>query len=260
MNNFKIIDLTSENITEYGLCGYKNVKKHVELQRKLEWFKSYTAKGLKIKAVIADDGSYQGMIEYIPGKYAHRPVDADGYMFIQCVFVGFRKEFKGKGMGTQMIQECINDAEKQKMKGVSVVTRKGSFMAKKDIFEKLDFKVVDSAKPDFDLLVLRFDKNAEDPKFKNNTEMLSKYKEGLVILRSCQCPYTEKNVNAIVETAKNDFDLEVKLIDLEDHEEVQHVPNAFGVFTIVYKGEVISYHPISKTRFKNIMKGLLDSD
>jgi len=27
------------------------------------------------------------MIEYIPGKYAHRPVDAEGYMFIHCIFV-----------------------------------------------------------------------------------------------------------------------------------------------------------------------------
>ncbi len=39
----------------------------------------------------------------------------------------------------------------QGMKGVAVVTRKGSFMAKKDIFLKKGFHVVDLAKPDFEL-------------------------------------------------------------------------------------------------------------
>jgi len=36
------------------------------------------------------------MLEYIPGKYAHRPVDAERCMFIHCIFVGFKNEFKGK--------------------------------------------------------------------------------------------------------------------------------------------------------------------
>jgi hypothetical protein len=43
------------------------------------------------------------MIEYIPGRYAHRPGDADGYLFIHCLFVGFRKEFKGHGHASSLI-------------------------------------------------------------------------------------------------------------------------------------------------------------
>ncbi len=30
MADFEIIDLTPENIAEYGVCGYKDVKKHLE--------------------------------------------------------------------------------------------------------------------------------------------------------------------------------------------------------------------------------------
>ena len=74
------------------------------------------------------------MIEYLPGKYAHRPVDADGYMVIQCIFTGFKKEYKGKGYGSLLISECITDSQKENQVGVAVVTRKGSFMAKSDIF------------------------------------------------------------------------------------------------------------------------------
>ena len=194
------------------------------------------------------------MLEYIPGKYAHRPVDADGYMFIHCIFVGFKKEFKGKGFASSLIDECIKDAKKNNMLGVAIVTRKGPFMVNKDIFLKKDFQIVDSAKPDFDLLVKKFDENSKDPKFKSNmADNLKKYEKGLYIIRSPQCPYTEKNVNAIIDSAKNKFNLKPNLVDLQDSNDVQSIPCAFGTFSIIYNGEVISHHPISNTRFENIM-------
>jgi hypothetical protein len=255
MSDIKIIDLTPENIADYGVCGYKDVKKHLELRKKIEWFKEYYPKGLRIKAILSKKGGYQGMLEYIPGKYAHRPVDADGYMFIHCIFVGFKKEFKGKGHASLLIDECINDAIKKNMLGVAVVTRKGPFMANKDIFLKKGFQVVDSAKPDFDLLVKKFDVKSKNPKFKSNmTDNLKKYQKGLYVIRSPQCPYTEKNVKAILKSAKNKFNLKPNLVDLQDSNAVQDTPCAFGTFSIIYNGENISYHPISNTRFENIMK------
>mgnify|MGYP001059426159 CR=1 FL=1 len=254
MEDVKIIDLTPENIADYGVCGYKDVQKHIELRKKIEWFKEYYPRGLRIKIIFSQKGGYQGMLEYIPGEYAHRPVDANGYMFIHCVFVGFKNEFKGKGFASLLIDECIKEAKENKMSGVAVVTRKGSFMVGSDIFLKKGFQIIDSAKPDFDLLVLKFDKNAKDPKFKADmSETLKRYSEGLTIIRSAQCPYTEKNVNAILETAKQ-LNLKVNLLDLKDATGAQKVPCPFGSFCLIYNGKVISYHPISNTRFLNIMK------
>jgi N-acetylglutamate synthase-like GNAT family acetyltransferase len=253
MSDIEFINLTPDNISEYGVCGYKDIKKHLELRKKIDWFNEYYPKGLRIKALLSENGLYQGMLEYIPGKYAHRPVDADGYMFIQCIFVGFRNEFKGKGYASLMIDECIKEAKNEGMNGVSVVTRKGSFMAKKDIFIKKGFVEVDKAKPDFELLVLKFNEDAPNPKFKNMEQQLENYKEGLYVLRSAQCPYTEKNVNAIIESAKEEFGIDVTLIDLEGHKDVQNSPCAFGTFCIIYDGEIISHHPISNKRFMNIM-------
>mgnify|MGYP006291563659 CR=1 FL=1 len=258
MNDIQIIDLTPDNIADYGVCGYKDVEKHVELRKKIEWYKQYHPKGLRIKAIISEKGGYQGMLEYISGKYAHRPVDANGYMFIHCVFVGFKKEYKGKGFASQLIDECIKDAGKNDMLGVAVVTRKGSFMAKKDIFLKKGFQVVDKVKPDFELLVKKFNDKSKDPKFKSNMDKnLKKYQKGLYVVRSPQCPYTEKNVKAILESAKNKINIEPTLVDLKESEEVQNTPCAFGTFFIIYNGEIISHHPISNTRFENIMKKIL---
>jgi hypothetical protein len=193
------------------------------------------------------------MLEYIPGKYAHRPVEAERYMFIHCIFVGLKKEFKGKGYGSSLIDECIKEAKSKNMEGVAVVTRKGSFMADGDIFVNKGFVQVDRAKPDFELLALKFCPGAASPKFKDMELSLENYKKGLFVMRSVQCPYTEKNVNAIIGSAKEEFGLDAVLIDLEDSDAVQNSPCAFGTFCIIYDGEIISHHPVSDTRFLNIM-------
>lgn len=251
--NVEIMDLTPDNIADYGICGYKDVKKHLELRRKVDWYRKYYDKGLRIKALISGNGGYQGMIEYIPGRYAHRPVYAEDYMFIHCLFVGFKKEFKGRGFGSLMVDTCIEESRKSGLKGVAVVTRKGSFMATKDIFIKKGFAQVDRAKPDFELLALKFDPRAADPRF---TEVSpEKYPKGLTVIRCAQCPYSVKNVDAILKTAEK-MKIPAGLLELESAEMARQVPSAFGTFCIIYEGKVISHHPISNTRFENIMRSL----
>lgn len=252
-----IIDLTPDNIADFGVCGYKDVNKHAELRNKIDWFKRYYPKGLRIKALISQSGGYQGMLEYIPGEFAHRPVDAAKYMFIHCVFVGFKKAYKGKGYASALIDTCIAEARTAGMHGVAVITRKGAFMAKDAIFTRMNFEAVDSAKPDFNLLALKFDSQSENPKFKHDViNNLDSYQKGLIIMRSPQCPYTEKNVKAILQAAEDKFALEPVLVDMHDAQDAQNCPCPFGAFCIIYNGKVISHHPISKKRFENIMTKL----
>lgn len=72
-------------------------------------------------------------------------------------------------------------------------------------------------------------------------------------MRSAQCPYTEKNVNTIIETAKK-MKFHTQLIDLTNENSVQKSPCPFGTFGIIFNGKIISHNPISNTRFENIMK------
>ncbi|MBV1728907.1 MAG: YoaP domain-containing protein [Methanobacterium sp.] len=67
----------------------------------------------------------------------------------------------------------------------------------------------------------------------------------------------KKNVKGIIELAQNKYKLKTNLIDLNDARDVQNSPCAFGSFCLIYNGEILSYHPISKTRFENIMKKAL---
>lgn len=254
MGEVDVVDLTPDNIEDYGVCGYKDIRKHQELRNKIAWFRRYYEKGLRIKAIVTSGGGYQGMIEYIPGRYSYRPVNAEDYMLIHCIFVGFKNEYKGRGLGSLLIDECMKDARSMGLGGVAVVTRKGPFMADKRIFLKKGFKAVDKAEPDFELLAVKFDGDLEDPGFRPCVrEGTSKNQKDLTIMRSVQCPYTLKNVNAIMETAKRKYGMSPTLIDLDDPEDAQNAPCAFGSFCILHDGEVVAHHPISNKRFENIM-------
>ena len=254
MEKVEIIDTNADNILIYGICGYKNIKR-AGYPEKIEWLKNRFPEGLKIKTLHSDKNGTQGMIEYIPGEYCWRPVEARGYMFIHCIFSGFKNAYKGKGYGTLLLKECLEDAKKKNMYGVSAVTRKGSFMAGKELFLKNGFEVVDTAPPDFELLVKKFNKNAPNPKFKGDwVERLSRYGKGLTIIRAGQCPYTVKNVREIIETAEKKYGIKSNIIELKNCKEAQNSPCPFGIFCIIYDGKVIAHHPISNTRFENIMK------
>jgi len=260
MQGIKIIDTNADNIGKYGVCGYKDIKRPGYAE-KIGWLKDRFQEGMKIKTLYSDTDGTQGMIEYIPGQRCWRPVQASGYMFIHCVFVGFKRAYKGKGYALLLLDECLKDAKEGNMHGVAVVTRKGSFMAGKEFFIKNGFEVADTAPPDFELLVKKFAKTAPSlpsPKFKGDWERrLSQYGKGLVIIRADQCPYTVKNVDEIAQTAQKVYGLKPKIINLKNYSEAQNSPCPFGTFCIIYNGKAIAHHPISNTRFTNIMEKIL---
>jgi len=253
MSNFNIITTDSSNVLEHGLCGYKSLKRP-GFPEKVNWLKERLKEGLIIKSLYSEEKGTQGMIEYVPGEYCWRPVSAKGYMFIHCLFVGFKKEHKNKGNASRLLDECENDAKAFKKSGVAIVTRKGSFMVDKDIFLKRGYNVVDNGGSDFELLVKKYNKDEADPKFINNEDTIKKkYANGLTIIRADQCPYTVKNVNEIKEVAISKFKIKPNVITLKSYKEAQKSPCMFGIFSIIYKGRIISEHPISSTRFDNIM-------
>jgi hypothetical protein len=253
VERIEIIDTNADNILEYGVCGYKNIKRE-GYPEKIEWLKDRFPEGMKIKTLYSDEDGNQGMIEYIPGEYCWRPVEASGYMFIHCIFVGFKRAYKRKGYGSLLVDECLKDAMKKNMQGVAVVTRKGSFMAGKELFVKNGFQVVDRASPDFELLVKKLNRKALSPKFKGDWERrLNQYSKGLTIIRADQCPYSVKNVREISETADKIYGIKPNIIELRTCQEAQNSPCPFGTFCIVYNGKVVAEAPISNARFKNIL-------
>ncbi|MCK5560698.1 MAG: GNAT family N-acetyltransferase, partial [Thermoplasmata archaeon] len=164
MPEIEIVDVGPDNIADYGVCFINNPK-HEGYQAKVKWLEQRYKEGMKLKQlIILETNKVEGYIEYVPGEYAWRAVNAKGYMFIHCIFVT-HKQYRGKGYASALLNECINDAKRAKMNGVAVVTSEGSWMAGKALFLKNGFEMLEHAPPRFDLLVKKFKKTAPDPKF-----------------------------------------------------------------------------------------------
>jgi hypothetical protein len=252
MTDVRIVEMDEKNIFEYGFCGTKNPQ-HEGCRRKAEWFIQRRAEGMRYKVLYSEEKGTVGLIEYIPGEYAWRAVAAKGYMVIHCLCI-FYKPFRQKGIASEMIDDCLNDAEKGKKNGVAVVTRKGAWMAGKDIFVKKGFEVVDKAEPDFELLAKKIKKDAPAPKFTGHWDKaLVQYGKGLTILWSDQCPYIAKSISEMKETIKKRYGIKANIIELKNHEQAQKAPSPYAVFSLLYDGELLAFHPISNKRFMNIM-------
>ena len=248
----RVVEVTRDNLLQSPCCGIKNTA-HEGYKRKSGWMLTYLKKGLRAKVLLTDKNVQLGYFEYIPGKYAWRAVEADGYMFIHCIWTYYRK-FQRKGYGRNLIQICLDDAKKEKMKGVAVVARKKPWLANSNLFLKNGFDIVDTAPPDYQLLVKKIDNSAPNPKFKGDWEdKLKEYGRGLTIICSDQCPHIAKFARDIAETARTTYKLKPKLIELKTHRDAQNAPTPYTAFAIIYNGQLLADHQISRSRFRNIM-------
>lgn len=247
----RIINVDTSNISHYskGPSCFLNPN-HEGAQKKFEWLKKRFKEGLKIKVLSSEkNNKIVGFLEYTPGEYAWRTVDAKGYMFIHCIWISPNK-YKRKGNGSLLVKECINDAKKQKKYGVAVVTSEGPFMAGKDLFLNNGFRSVARQKPSYELMVKTL-KKGPLPTFKDWQKQLSKYR-GLHIIYSNQCPWVARSIRELHKIAKR-RGLTLKAHELKNAQHAQNAPSPYGVFNLVYNGRLLVDHYISPKRFENIL-------
>jgi N-acetylglutamate synthase-like GNAT family acetyltransferase len=250
MSDYEIIDTHADNVGRCSLCGNKDPS-NLGYRRKATWLKKHYVEGLRYKVLRSREFGDVGMIEYAPGNHAWRPVEAEGYLVIHCLTVSGRH--KGKGLGTLLLDSCLRDAKKSKCRGVAVVSSSDSFMAGSDLFINAGFVSVDRIPP-YELLVKKLKKTAPDPRFVVEMERLCrKYRKGLTILAADQCPYAAKTAERIAEASRT-LGLAAKVVRVESAKASRELPTPYGVFSIIYDGELIAGRPISATRFMSIMR------
>lgn len=238
----KIINVTPQNVDEVGFFCKMSKPKEVGYQVKLKWVKARFKEGLRIKLLDLKEGG-RGFIEYIPGKYAWRPIKAENYMVIHCLWVVGKS--KGKGLATQLLKECEKDAKDLGLNGVAMVTSEKPWLINKKFFEKHGYKSVDQAPPSFNLMVKKFKKGAKEPKFTGDWEKKQKkYPKGVTIFRTPQCPYIDDAVIHAQQGAKK-LKIPCQVVELKSAAEVRDkAPSAYGIFSIVYKGKLLCYYYI----------------
>ncbi|MGA3041649.1 MAG: YoaP domain-containing protein [Bryobacteraceae bacterium] len=252
----RLIDVDETNFDTLPCCGIKSTA-HPGRQQKHCWLQANAEFGLRAKMLLAPDGQPSGYIEYLRGEFAWRGVEATGFMFVHCVWI-FSKRHQRKGWGSIMVEGCLEDARKAGMLGAAVMVRDGPWLADRRLFLANGFELVDTAPPDYQLLVRKFHRGAVNPTFKKGWDQkLGQYNRGLTIIRSSQCPHIAKFAAEIIESAEIEYGIKPTVVDLKSWSDAQNAPTPYANFALIYNGRLLADHQTSRTRFRNIMKKCL---
>jgi len=250
------LEITPANMCEVPVCGIKD-RDHEGRRAKERYLKTALKKGLKARVLLTEKGVQFGYVEWLPGEYAWRGVEADGYMFLHCVWTYF-KQYQNKGQGKSLIQACLDDARKAGMKGVATVARDRPWLAGSALFLKHGFEVVDTAPPDYELLVKKLDPSAPNPRIRGDWgRRLKKYGSGLTIIRAEQCPHSIRFAEKTAAAAEATYGLKPRMVTLKTWREARAAPTPFAVFAVILDGELVADHHISVRRFETLMDRVL---
>jgi len=253
-------DATLEKVgpDNLSVCGIGCITdpRHEGYEAKVEWLQQRFAEGLRFLFFRDADGKPLAFLEYVPGEFAWRPVDAAGWLFVHCLWVYPKGQAVG-GLGSSLIRACIEEARQLGARGVAAMVSDGPWMAGKEVFLRNGFVQIEERER-FQLINHRLGKGSA-PRLRDINTKWAKQR-GLHIVYTAQCPYLPKSVNDVSLMAR-ERGLKVKVTVLGSAREAQNAPSYYGVFNLLWNGRLLSDHYVSKGRFRNILeKDILDED
>lgn len=247
----ELIKLTHENIEKEHICCALS---GAEAETKKSWLAERLEEGL-----VFLKGNVRGkcFIEYIPAEYAWVPIEADGYMYIDCLWVS--GQFKGHGYSNLLLEECIRDSKTKNKKGLVILSskKKRGFLAEPKYLKYKGFESADTANPYFELMYMPFDESAEKPRFKTSVKDKQDMMSGFTIYYTNQCPFTAKYV-PILENMAKERNVDFQAIHINTRDMAQNAPSPFTTFSLFYNGEFVTHEILSEKKFEKILaeKGL----
>ena len=251
-----IITVTNENLEQEHICCAISNNKDCQVSAKKSWLAERFADGLVFKK-----GDVRGkcFIEYIPAEKAWCPIEAEGYMFINCFWVS--GQFKGQGNSSLLLEECIKDSKDKGKKGLCILSsnKKIPFLSDPKYLKYKGFSVADNADPYYELMFLPFDKDTLKPYFKQCVKTPKNIAHGFVLYYSHQCPFTAKYV-PMIENIARAKSVPFRAIRFESTEEAQNAPAPFTSYSLFYNGEFVTNEILSDKKFEKILVDVLCSN
>lgn len=235
----KYITLNAQNLdAEHICCGFSDKKIKEGYEKKKSWLKNEMERGYVFRRL---DEKAKVFIEYVPAENAWLPVEAKGYLMINCFWVS--GQYKGKGHAKALLKSVVDDACAQGCAGLVTVvgTKKLPFMSDTKWLLKQGFEVVETLPHGFALLVLKLKSEAELPSFKPCV-LKGECEEtnGLVVYYSNRCPFTEYYINDALSALAQQNNVPLTIIKLETKEQAQQAPTPATIFSVFYKGKFLT--------------------
>ncbi len=247
----ELIRITHENLEEEHICCAISNNKDCQVLSKKTWLRERLDEGL-----VFLKGNVRGkcFIEYIPAEAAWAPIEADGYMYIDCLWVS--GQFKGHGYSNLLLEECIRDSREKGRKGLVILSakKKMGFLSDPKYMRYKGFEAVDSASPYFELLYLPFEEGAEKPCFRPSVKRAEPDhgKTGFTLYYTSQCPFTAKYV-PLLEAMAGKRKVEFQSVPIVTREQAQNAPSPFTAFSLFYNGAFLTHEILSEKKFEKIL-------
>ena len=142
------IRITEDNIDGEHICCAMSGKQSLV---KKEWLRQRFAEEL---VFYRSRERGKCFIEYIPAEYAWLPIQAEGYLYINCLWVS--GSMKGHGYSNDLLAECIRDAKAQGRKGLCTLSaqgRKREFLSDPKYLAHKGFTTADTSACGIELLL-----------------------------------------------------------------------------------------------------------
>lgn len=240
----EFIKVTEENLEREHICCAISNNKDCQVMAKKNWMKEELKEGL-----VFLKGNVRGkcFIEYMPAENAWMPIEAEGYMYINCFWIS--GQFKGKGYANQLLEECIRDSKEKGKKGLCIraSAKKKPFLSEGDYLKYKGFQVADTAEPFFELLYLPFNE-ADIPRFKDCVKNPQIKEDGYVLYYTHQCPFTAKYV-PVLEQAAKEHNISFKSILINSKEDAQNMPVASTTYALFLDGKFVTNEILSEKKF-----------
>ena len=233
----KIIKLTDNNIQdEHICCAFSDKKSTIGYQKKKDWLKTEFKNGYTFRKL---DERGKVFIEYVPIENSWLPLEGKNFMVINCFWVA--GQFKGKGFGKQLLQECLNDSEN--MDGIIAITgdKKRPFMSDPKFLKYHGFVIIDEAPPFFKLWGLKVNPQAVFPKIMKNAKSgISQDKEGITAYFSNSCPFTEYYTNQLLREYAEKKNVPLTIHHIKSQSDGHKMPIPWIINSVFYKGELVT--------------------
>ncbi|MBQ1320121.1 MAG: YoaP domain-containing protein [Solobacterium sp.] len=245
------IRVTRENLeTEHICCAISN-NKDVQVSSKKAWLADRFDEGL-VFLKSAERGKC--FIEYIPAENAWVPVDADGYMYIDCLWVS--GSFKGHGYSNDLLNACIADSRAKGKAGLCILAaaKKKPFLADPKYLQHKGFTVCDEADNGIQLWYLPFEKTAPSPRFRECARHPHIDEGGYVLYYTNQCPFNAKYVPVLEETAAR-AGIPFRAVRLDSREAARNAPSPVTNYALFHDGEYLTNEQMNDRKFLKLING-----
>ena len=120
------IRVTKDNLESEHICCAISNNKDVQVASKKAWLAERLDEGLVFLKSVERGKCF---IEYLPAEMAWNPIEAEGWLYIDCLWVS--GSFKGHGYSNDLLAACIADGKAQGKKGLCILAaaKKKPFLA-----------------------------------------------------------------------------------------------------------------------------------